>query len=188
MTFKHTISLVLLLLFSTVVIQAKDLLGVPKMLLNPEDKIDLLERVNTKKMSNLSKEHPWVVFSDRAGNVTSKGEKLAFGENFYVLNQDATRVEIGTASIEDRLKARKIKSKGWIEKSKLLLWGNSLRKKSSYIKLKAFVLYKAEDVGAIYKGKKKLIEIYSGPRTKNTLDPIRVYDFYFVHKKKEIEY
>jgi len=182
---KQKITLLLFLLIcSSQIGYGKKLLGIPKDLVNPADQIGFLEDINAQKLKKLSEETPWVVYVDRVNNVTNKGEKLTFGTYFYVLDQDDTRIEIGTARIIDKLEARDIKSKGWIDKKKMLLWGNSLRKEDSFIKLKAFILYKVEDVEEIYKGNKKLIKIYGDPTKNDTLSTIRIYDFYFILKKE----
>jgi len=132
-------------------------------------------------------ERPWVVYSDRAKNKTESGETLDFMQDVLVVDETETKIYIVDA-IREGLKIKEItKEYGWIEKNKMLLWGNSLSDPVTKIDRKGFLLNEKESVQRIIKDEnnKDRVRIFNTPDAGNDdeLEKKRIYEFFFVFKK-----
>jgi hypothetical protein len=141
---------------------------------------------------NKNKKNAWLVISDRDNNAvydkpgdTSPKGVVNFRDWFYVTDETDDYVQIVEASgVESNLKLVNVKKMlGWIKKTNVIPWNTGLVDPLSLINRKAFLLNKATDIENILKSNDKtIVPIYSGPDTDNQLDPLRIFDFYFVMK------
>lgn len=166
----------------------KSVWGKPKSFDSPEDVPGLENKLDEQlKM-------PWIVVSDRDNNITltSAGggdiqKTINFRDWFYVVDVQGGWIRIGKADLEGK-DGKKIVSGtyqdyGWIEKSKMLLWTNSLVNATTKIHKKAFLLNKVEDINNILKLKnEKDVKVYPGPVVTTSGMSKTIYEFYFVYK------
>lgn len=135
----------------------------------------------------LLEDYPWMVFSDRADNLTRNGKVLDFMDDFYVVDQTDTDAYLVKAVL-DGLKIRFIEEDvGWIEKNKLLLWNHSLIDVGTKINRKGFLLNKRSSIRRILENEddKDRVRIFDRPNANkdNEINKNRIYEFFFVFKK-----
>jgi len=178
----------------------KTALEVPSIFYPPKDdpKVKNLEEFNTIKIPEIIARIDgiaWSVFCDRVGNVTDSGIALEFKDQFYVIDENDTKIHIvqGTKNNKNNLRITVDKDFGWIEKGKMLLWDQALIHPIKKINRKGFLLNKAsmfedenfDDVN------KFLVHALNTPTPtgakSNIEDTIRIYDFYFILKKVKRE-
>ncbi len=141
-----------------------------------------------------SDEKLWMIINDRENNPTYKdanesGEKLSFlkfGEVAYVIEEKQDLVLLAKGSIDrDRARIRNAQILGWVNKNKILLWSKSLSDQKSKILVKAFLFYKAKDLGGVNKdGNLKQIKFYSSPDGTNKTVDKALYSAFFVYKQE----
>jgi len=156
------------------------------------------------KLSATGPKNDWVVHSDRDNNLTyvssnsdNKNKTMNFMENFYVIGETDTRVElikydptVVSASASRKVNMKKAEYYGWAEKSKLLLWNNSLVNKQTDFTIKALVGHSITDMVKGISTEKQLT-LYNSPtieaNTENDND-VRLFEFLYVFKEENNKY
>lgn len=156
------------------------------------------------KLKVTGPKNDWVVHSDRDNNLTytsansdNKSKTMNFMENFYVIGETDTRVElikydpsIVSASASRKVSMKKADYYGWAEKSKLLLWNNSLVNKQTNFTIKALVGHSINDM---IKGisTDKQLTLYNSPTLKASTEndnDVRLFEFLYVFKEENNKY
>jgi len=153
------------------------------------------------KLSVSGPKNDWVVHSDRDDNLTyvasgsdnTTDKKMNFMENFYVIGETDTRVElvkydptIVASNTSRKVNMKKADYYGWAEKSKLLLWQNSLINKQTDFTIKALVGHSVSDLVRGIAGEKQLT-LYNSPTKEASAqndNDVRLFEFLYVFKKQ----
>ncbi len=146
----------------------------------------------------------WVVYSDRLYNpvfsddkLTTKSGEINFLDAFYVINENPTAVEIIKYNPEViDLNNRKIIKEpvyiGWVEKSKMLLWRNSLISSKTKFTKKALTIHSIEALSKpgeyIENNSVKLFDSPSFSEKTRNANKLRLFNFLFVFKEEGDKY
>lgn len=158
---------------------------------------DSLYDINSSiKKLKLKEDKPWIVFSDRDKNPIYAADRktvvmhLEFAKPCYVVNQDREWIEIVDASASgDKGLLQDVKYLGWVKKTEMLLWRESLTTADTRIHLKAFLLNKATDLRAVLEAPdKNLVSIYQNPTGTQETSNKHLYQFFFVFKEENDRY
>ncbi len=156
------------------------------------------------KLNAAGPRNDWVVHSDRDNNITytsansdTKSKTINFMENFYVIGETDTRVElikydpsIISSNVSRKVNMKKADYYGWADKDRLLLWNNSLVNKQTEFTIKALVGHSIADM---VRGKStdKQLTLYNSPtveaNTENDND-VRLFEFLYVFKQENNKY
>lgn len=143
---------------------------------------------------------PWFVICDRQDTkvyekvgreyVPDAKKRLKFGEYYYVVAEDGPRIRIGKAALDSRrIEKGSYSDIGWVYKKDVLLWAKGLRNERTLINKKAFLLNSVEAINDVIRQKdKKIVDIYNGPESGQTMGEKTIYEFYFVLKTENNRY
>ncbi|MCB0517963.1 MAG: hypothetical protein H6577_09275 [Lewinellaceae bacterium] len=195
---KLPIHLLFLLLPLSPLLAQKDptrVLGKPAAFFKPVElkQEEINERFNGRKNKDYSGEVPWIVFADhdlaQTYDQPEAGRQmrgLPFKNWFYVAEEDDDMIRIGRGELSG-LKVEKgtWDDFGWVKKSQVLLWANSLVDARTGIHKKAFLLNKVNDIEQIKRlEKKEIVKIFNDPFGGSTIGNKTIYEFYFIYKKE----
>ena len=195
---KLPIHLLFLLLPLSPLLAQKDptrVLGKPAAFFKPVElkQEEINERFNGRKNKDYSGEVPWIVFADhdlaQTYDQPEDGRQmrgLPFKNWFYVAEEDDDMIRIGRGELSG-LKVEKgtWDDFGWVKKSQVLLWANSLVDARTGIHKKAFLLNKVNDIEQIKRlEKKEIVKIFNDPFGGSTIGNKTIYEFYFIYKKE----
>ncbi len=156
------------------------------------------------KLSATGPKNDWVVHSDRDNNIAytsansdTKNKTINFMENFYVIGETDTRVElikydpsIVSPSASRKVNMKKAEYYGWADKDKLLLWNNSLVNKQTDFTIKALVGHSIADMVRGVSTDKQLT-LYNSPTTEANTEndnDVRLFEFLYVFKEVNNKY
>lgn len=162
-----------------------------------EDQKELYQQY-IQKLGGVNKNIAWLVFSDRRRNISynkpdeNSGNMKSFNfkDAFYVTEERGDWIHIVKGRVSDmKIDSRDFEDYGWVEKSKMLLWGNSLVDPESIIHRKVFLLNQFAGINEITEnGKRDSAYIYAGPNSNFKVGSQKLYDLFFVYKKENGKY
>lgn len=197
---KQIIYLAVISLLSIEATSQNKVLTIPIHYLEPNGK--LVDKDAIRLKSNDSR-NIWTVFSDQANNQTyaDPGEsiplqKLNFLETCYVVDETETHIKLikynpSILGKKNRI-IGKAKELGWIRKSKMLLWSNSLVNNKRFT-IKALTVNKVESLQnreSFINGKDQ-IRLFDSPfllPASENNNTIRLFQFLYVFKESEKAY
>lgn len=177
----------------------KSVLGYPRAYvrpLNPYENSSIATFTSPNTQKDKDSNNGWWVVVDRDGvnaydkpSTSSKVQAtLEFGRSLYV-----HEVKDGFAylidAIVDRTQVKELKGKiGWVKIDNLLLWKEGLVNPRTKIHLKALLLNKFSDFGAVPCDKKELVKVFTDPVSNTPQETVNIYRFYFVYKIEKTRY
>jgi hypothetical protein len=146
---------------------------------------------------------PWEAFCDRNDDLgkqtysdasfnSKKFKKLSYLEQYWIVDERNNWVHLvqGRRTSDTKLDKNSIEDFGWILKSNVLLWNESLISNITGIHKKAFILNKFDELPSVLRLEEFLDKapIFDSPNSKQSVGQIRRYQYFFILKKEKDRY
>jgi hypothetical protein len=191
---------IIFLFLAPFLLQAQQkVMGMPEKFKSPEDRFDIkqnyLNYIN-ESGKKINENYPWLVLSDRAQNPIYSRENVGstiegymdFKDVAYVLDETTDWIKVAVGATVDRKTYNIIKQPrliGWVKKTDVVLWQNTLKDSKTGIHRKVFLLNNDDNIDYLLKQlHPEIVEIYSSPLGETKEPDLKIYSFYFLLKKE----